>query len=344
VTEAVDVLVCTKCGAPLALGTGDTTRCVHCGTEVEVPERHRKLRALRAEDAALRGQSEALFDRLDSPPSMVTGVLAKTLDLNMLAFLLVYGIPVGLASVLWALDATTWLAHHRHVPEASIPFGVTMIFAGLALLVLLFVPRAIGVYANRRASARMILVEGLAAKLPKTPGGPSTCRLCGAPLEIVPDARVCDCLYCAGQNAVRIRTKLLAGMRKAVASLGKTVEDALRVDDAERKETRKKLRSELLRYVIRIVVLLTLFTLAGSAEKEEGAPFGMQGSSVSLVGGAAIVGLVLCVFFFLYRSMKGAGEDDGPQRRAGNPAPEWVRFVGPVVFLVLVYMVFTHHR
>jgi DNA-directed RNA polymerase subunit RPC12/RpoP len=339
----VEVLVCPKCGAPLTLGDRETTTCKRCGTETVVPERHRRLRELRGKDAALQAQGEAMFDRLDSPPSLVTGVVAMTLDLNMLAFLFFYGIPVGLASILWSLDATTWLAHYRHVPEAQIPFAVTMVFAGLVLLVLLFVPRALGVYANRRASGRLMLVQGLAAKLPAQPGGPSTCRVCGAPLEIPENARVCDCIHCGAQNAVRIRSKLLARTEKAVAARSETVADALRIDDAERKETRAKLGSELGRYVIRIVTMCGLFGLIGSSHSHEDS-FGMpETSTASYVSAAAVVALVGCTFFFIYRSIKATGDDDGPQRRAGNPAPGWVRVVGPMVFLFLIYIVFTHH-
>ena len=56
----VEVLICTNCGAPLAFGDGDTTKCNRCGTETAL----------------------AMFARLDSPPSMLTGVLAMTLDLK----------------------------------------------------------------------------------------------------------------------------------------------------------------------------------------------------------------------------------------------------------------------
>jgi DNA-directed RNA polymerase subunit RPC12/RpoP len=339
----VEVLICTNCGAPLAFGDGDTTKCNRCGTETVVPERHRRLRDLRGTDAALRAEAEAMFARLDSPPSMVTGVLAMTLDLNMLAFLFVYGIPVGLGSVLWALDATTWLAHYRRVPEAEIPFAVTMAFVGLVLLVLLFVPRALGVYANRRATGRLMLVQGLAAKLPSTPGGPSTCRVCGAPLAILENASVCDCIYCGAQNAVRIRSKLLALTQMAVAAFAKTVADALRIDDAERKETRAKLRSELGRYVIRIVTICALFGLTGLSHRDADFSGMREASTATYVSAAAVVALVGCVFYFIYRSMKDKSDDDGPQRRAGNPAPEWVRMVGPIVFLFVVYVVFTHH-
>jgi DNA-directed RNA polymerase subunit RPC12/RpoP len=339
----VEVLVCTKCGAPLTLGDGETTTCKRCGTETVVPERHRRLRELRSKDAALRAEGDAMFERLDRPPSLLTGVVAMALDLNMLAFLFFYGIPVGLASVLWALDATTSLARYRHVSEAQIPFAVTMAFAGLLLLVLLFIPRALGVYANRRASGRLILVQGLAAKLPSTPGGPSTCRVCGAPLEIRENARVCDCIYCGAENAVRIRSKLLARTQKAVVARGETVADALRTDGAERKETRAKLWSELGRYVIRIVTLCGLFGLTGLSDRHEGSQGMREASTATYVSAAAVVALVGCIFFFIYRSMKANGDDDGPQRRAGNPAPEWVRVVGPIVFLFLIYIVFTHH-
>jgi predicted RNA-binding Zn-ribbon protein involved in translation (DUF1610 family) len=173
--------------------------------------------------------------------------------------------------------------------------------------------------------------------------GPSTCRVCGAPLEIRENARVCDCIYCGAENAVRIRSKLLARTQKAVVARGETVADALRTDGAERKETRAKLWSELGRYVIRIVTLCGLFGLTGLSDRHEGSQGMREASTATYVSAAAVVALVGCIFFFIYRSMKANGDDDGPQRRAGNPAPEWVRVVGPIVFLFLIYIVFTHH-
>jgi len=325
----VDALRCVKCGAPVTLGEGDTTKCTHCGAVTVVPETHRQLRALRQQNAALRADAERAFASLDRPPNLVVGVLARTFDLSMLAFLILYGVPVGLVSIFAGLSITNRIALHEHISPDDVPMTLTLIMMGLILLLIVFVPRAMGVYSNRRATGRATLVTALAAHLPEIPGGPTTCRTCGAALEFGGDAAVVACVYCGAENAVRIKTQLLTQTGKAVRSLSRSIQNAVNSNAVERRRTLTLLFRELGRYAFRIAVLVGLFavqiTSFENANKNDTSP---------ALGICAAVALVGVVIFFIFRS---AAKDDSNERRAGNPAPEWVSYVGPIVFWILLY-------
>jgi predicted RNA-binding Zn-ribbon protein involved in translation (DUF1610 family) len=326
----VDALRCSKCGAAVPLGNGDTTTCAHCGAQTVVPEAHRQLRALREKNASLRADAEHAFAQLDRPPNLVIGILARTFDLSMFAFLLVYGTPVGLVSIFAGLAASNRIAQREHLSENDAPFWVVIVVAAAALLVMVFIPRVMGVYANRRATGRATLVTALAAHLPKMPGGPSTCRSCGAALEFGADATVVRCVYCGTENAVRIRTQLLEQTEKKVRSLSRSIQNAVTSDAVERSRTRTLLLRELGRYVLRTTILAGLFGVEAYTLDQAN-----QNGSSPTIGILAAVALVVVVIFFIFRS--ATAQDDADERRAGNPAPAWISVVGPIVFWVLLY-------
>src|ERR1700733_9974767 len=96
-SPAVDILRCPACGADVPLGQteGQTEppRCAHCGTAVPLPEAHRELRSLEHQDEATRRRAQAVLSTLDSPPWLVTRVLAAVFDQPMLAFWIFFGVP-----------------------------------------------------------------------------------------------------------------------------------------------------------------------------------------------------------------------------------------------------------
>lgn len=96
------VLQCAECGAPLVLGAADAIVCASCGASTPVPQAYRDLQSARRDDPAVRTQAERVLRRLDRPPSMVVKVLARCLDLPMLAFAMLYGVPLGLFAILEA--------------------------------------------------------------------------------------------------------------------------------------------------------------------------------------------------------------------------------------------------
>ncbi|HXE82746.1 MAG TPA: hypothetical protein VN513_05375, partial [Gemmatimonadales bacterium] len=254
------VLQCAECGTPLVLNDTDAIVCPSCGASTPVPQAYRDLRRARRDDPAVRAQAEQVLRRLDRPPGMVVKVLARCLDLPMLAFLILYGIPLGLFAILEADRFNRWLAPRLHLESANdVPFGymVAMMFG--ILLVVAFIPRAFGVYANRRFTGRGRLLAALRARQPRVAGAAAQCRTCGAPLAVVPDAIVATCSYCGSESAVVIETAVAETAQEVVRNLGATMAEAAEHDRADRRTTLRLLGQELARYTFRTIVLGGLF-------------------------------------------------------------------------------------
>ncbi|MEP6862179.1 MAG: hypothetical protein ABJE66_16260 [Deltaproteobacteria bacterium] len=327
----IEILRCHACNMPLVLGDGSTIKCPGCAAETPVPETYRELQRARHDEPALRAQAETELRRLARPPSVIVQVLARCLDLPMMAFVMLFGIPVTLFAVLEADKANRWLAPRLHLASSNdVPFGYMVAIICFLMLVIAFVPRAFGVYANRRATARSKLVAALMARPPETPGGPSTCRGCGAPLEVVPDATVATCSYCGVESAVVVDAAVAATVERVVRNLGKTMGDAAEIDRAERRRTLHMLVRELGRYTFRTVLLGIGFAL-GSQETAD-----KKSTPLAIV---ALVATVLLFIFFMLGSGSASAKDDAETRRAGNDIPSWVGIVGPIVMAWLMFKI-----
>jgi DNA-directed RNA polymerase subunit RPC12/RpoP len=327
-SPAVDVLRCPTCGADVSSGEESEARCTHCGTAVPLPEARRELRSLQRDDDAARLRAQALFATLDSPPWLLTRILAAVFDQPMLAFWLFFGVPVGLASIFAGLAVDA----RFHPPAAA---TVAVIF--VVLFAFAFVPRSIGIYANRRAGARRILIAGLAAQPPKLPGGPALCRACGAPLEMAAGLVVIRCVHCGVESAVQIRTAFLARVRRAARATTHTIEEAATLDRGERAETRRALIRELRRYLLVTAVFGGLF--ATWAWDDERVTARNDDSAPALGILALIVGTILLIVLMA----RSAGSDErakeeARQRRDGTGLPDWVRWAGPIGFWVVLWL------
>lgn len=314
---------------PLILGDADALTCPGCGAQTPVPDAYRDLQRARHDDVALRAQAERVLRKLDRPPTIVTKVLARILDLPMLAFIALYGIPVGLFAIVKADKLNYWLAPRLHLESANdVPFGYMVAAMFGLLFVIAFIPRAFGVYANRRASARGQLLASLRAHPPKIEGGASTCRSCGAPLEIATDAIVATCSYCRAENAIVLETRTVATTKQIVGKLGKTIAEVAVRDRADRRATIRLLVNELGRYLFRTVVLAGLFML-GTRETPD--------HKTTKLGVLGLVLFLVAVVVFIFRSGTAADHDDATQRRSGNDVPAWVGYVGPIVTAYLLF-------
>lgn len=328
--DSLEVLRCTKCDAPLVLADSEQVTCPSCSTVNAVPEAYRELVRARHADTSVRERAELVVRRLDRPPSMVTKVLARVFDQNMFVFLLVFGTPVLIGSIKLALRVESWIrAHHHYASSEDVPFGYLLLIVVAALFVWAFVPRALGVYANRRVADRTKLLAALAARPPKVPGAASSCRVCGAPLTVEKDAIVAVCAYCNAQNAVRLETKIALDTRASSAAVGREIDDALTQDAKDRTATRRLLLRELGRYTLRAVLLGGGFYL-GSQETPD-----HQSTTVGIV--ALVVTTLMLIFFVLTSGMHH--DEDAEDRRAGNDAPDWVGWVGPIVAMVVMFRV-----
>jgi DNA-directed RNA polymerase subunit RPC12/RpoP len=310
------------------LGAGDEARCVHCGTNVPLPEAHRQLQALAREDDATRQRAQRLFASIDSPPWLVTRVIAAVFDQPAMVFWLFFGVPVGLASIFVGL-AVGDRAHPSPLVTTAAMFG--------ALFVFTFVPRSFGIYANRRTGARRVLLAGLQARPPKSEGGPAQCRDCGAPLDVLEGALVARCLYCGADSAVRVRTPFLQRTRRVVRAAAHTIDEAAALDQRERAETRGDFFRELRRYATTTAVFGALWAIymwddaRAQARDDDSAP--------ALGITAIVVGTLLLIGLFIRAGLgKTRDIEEERARREGNALPSWVRFVGPPGFWVVLWM------
>ncbi|HTB73824.1 MAG TPA: hypothetical protein VK762_11300 [Polyangiaceae bacterium] len=323
----LDVLRCPACGADVPLGQADDSRCAHCGQSVRVPEAHRELRSLQREDHGARQRGQALLSTLDSPPWLLTRVLAAVFDQPALAFWIYFGVPVGLASIAAGLAVDARL----HPPPAA---TVGVIF--VVLFAFAFLPRSLGIYANRRAGARRVLLAGLAAQPPRSPGGPARCRSCGAPLEIPAGAALARCLYCGVESAVRIRTPFLARVRRATRAAVRTVDEAAAIDHRERAATRRELARELRRYGLATATFGGLFAVwAWDYQRVTDRD---DGSAPALGILALVIGTFLLIATLLRSSRTDPHEvEEARERRGDGGLPPWVRVLGPIGFWVVLW-------
>ena len=328
--DSLEVLRCTKCDAPLVLADSEQVTCTSCGTANGVPAAYRELIRARLADRSVRDRAELVLRRLDRPPSMVTKVLARIFDQNMFVFLIVFGVPVSIGSIKFALRATDWIAAHFHYRTSDdVPFSYMALIIIGSLFAWTFVPRALGVYANRRVTDRSRLLAALAARPPKVPGAASTCRMCGAPLTVEKDAIVAVCSYCRAQNAVHLETRIAVDTRAASAAVGREIEDAVQQDVKDRTATRRLLLRELGRYTFRTALLGGGFYLGAQENPDH--------TSTTLGTVAIVVTTLLLIFFVLTSGMHH--DEDAEDRRAGNDVPDWVGWVGPLVAMVVMLRV-----
>jgi hypothetical protein len=303
---------------------------------VPLPEAHRELRRLAAAFEERRREAEVLFATLDRPAPLPIKVLAAVLDLPMLAFLVVYGVPLGIASILVGLRIAQEVAVRLGAPSGDdMPLWIATTTIIVLLTATTFVPRALGVYANRRLTARARLLAGLGARAPATAGGPSGCRNCGAPLEVAEGARIARCLYCGTDSAVRIATPLVAAVREHVHGLSRSIADAAATDREERHASLRRVFSEALRYVVTGLAFAALFGVY-AVDSERPRPWGASpewGIGAMFLACFLLIGLILAS---LWRS--GQTKKEADERRAGNDVPGWLRFIGPIGVLGLIYI------
>lgn len=178
--------------------------------------------------------------------------------------------------------------------------------------------------------ARGGILRALATRPPATPGGSATCRNCGAPLDVPPGATLALCVYCHAENAVEIRTRLLSGAKRALSRVTSGTREAQEHDRADRRETRRLLWHELLRYGWR-TFLFTELPMVWAIDDARSQASGRT----PVIGPIGVVGLL---FYFMLKSPPKPA-DDPAHRRDVSGVPPWVGVVGPIGFWVLLFVI-----
>jgi cobalamin synthase len=301
---ALAVLHCGSCGTPVALGDADDATCGACGTKTPIPADHRALRDAARWDAQARRDAEATLRTLDRPPGPLLRALAYVSRVPFFVVFLVLGVPLFLATfgVAWKLaariaDAMGW-ATGDAMSSALLVGVMSLLFYLMAI-----VPTFLLVYGGRRVTAHSLLVAALAARPPARPGGPASCRACGGPLTVEPDAVVVRCVYCRAENAVHVPAAHLKAARGTAAKIESTIAAAAEQDVRERRDNRRQLRRRLWRVTWKAALFFGPWVYAQHGMDAAGGPDGD-------VAGSAIAALVWCGLFLIYIVISSLASDD----------------------------------
>lgn len=203
-------LRCATCGAAVPAASTATTRCLSCGAEVPVPREHRDaVEALRAED-------EAVARANDAWRKATRFTLPSWLDrlLQIVPALIFWG---GLATF-------AVLGVMANGADPSLPDHIgTLVFLPLELAVVVMV----AVY-WLRPPRRVIdqVARPFVASTP-SPGGPASCRACGAPLRVPSRQAFVRCIYCRTDSLVGYSVATLDRVAKATHAAARSATEAV---------------------------------------------------------------------------------------------------------------------
>lgn len=247
-TPSVTPLHCPTCNAPVPMGTADTATCLACGASVPLPDDVRALRDSAAENAEDRAQAEKLYRKLGKPPSALLQAWVSVFVLGAGAVIAVVSGLVALGGVALIFVA---LGLELILHALAGLFGVDFIdrygggtaYAGFTACVVLFgaLPAWLVNYLQSSGELRLQLQANLSARRPKQPGFPSTCRTCGAALDIAPGQLGVRCAYCGSDNLVALPPEWVARISANATGFHKTIVEAMGKATDLRKEAKGNL-------------------------------------------------------------------------------------------------------
>jgi hypothetical protein len=287
VTPKLDILVCSGCGAPVALADVATVTCTSCGAATAVPVSHRAAFAAMRREVEGNAEARALYAKLGEPPRALRAIgivfdpselmrparksrvwLVRLLGWYYRWALLVIAplVILGIAIVAEFLVVRAIGAHYHVELETlatatrdwyEMPLPVIAVIGGVVA----------GVYGRRKAVDRSRLQAALAAGRPAHAGGPSTCRRCGGPLSVDGDALGVRCVYCGADNLVALPVAWVDHIKEHAAQIDAEITHA----NAELVARQKRLRRSLLLRVTPVLLFvgtMLIVTVASGGEDE----------------------------------------------------------------------------
>src|SRR5450432_666134 len=208
---AVAPLLCPSCSAPVPLGDGEVATCSFCQAKVPLPPEYRAIRDAEHQRTADRDAAEKLYRELGSPPSAALRAWASVVEVTggVLAGVITIILTISAIFMLFAGFALELLLHW-----CSGLFGIDLIdrfgggtvYAAFVIIGIVFglFPVWLTSYLDSLAEIKRTLQVSLAARPPQKPGFPSTCRGCGAALDVALGAFGGRCAYCQADNIVSL--------------------------------------------------------------------------------------------------------------------------------------------
>jgi hypothetical protein len=203
-------IICEDCGASVPLPQTAESSCPYCSAKIKAPEEYLKWR--KSHQDALK-KEERLLDihkELGQNPSMleraivsVTGCAGGCVGCCLLLFIALFLWLYVIAGIMYLLGALSNLFPDLVVGEGVIHYLVNAVIMFPAAFIVSFLGISLAVL-KRKVNVKMALQGALVAGEPSHPGGPATCRSCGASLAVEPGKLCVPCYYCSTQNLVSL--------------------------------------------------------------------------------------------------------------------------------------------
>jgi hypothetical protein len=186
----------------VALVAASTTACRYCKALVVIPQTHLEALTVQQQAARLRREVEPRWRKMTAQAAWWTEWVAAALILFLPPF-----VSVVAVFALW---------FPLSMVDGIMFFAIPSLLPGGALWVWSIASRATAQRLDR----------GMWAGPPKQAGGSPTCRGCGAPLTVEPEALAATCVYC-GTDSV-LGSQASGDVSQAAGAKVRTLKDALR--------------------------------------------------------------------------------------------------------------------
>lgn len=265
---AVDPLQCAACAAPVPLVDGDHGTCPNCGAQYPIPETYRALRD-EAAAAARKPEALALAKALGKPPPAIIRMLAVFSSTAFLFLGMGFFIAAGVTLSIWLMP---WLGRHLfHVLTYDVLSANRQMQLSIVVpFGLLVIGFTVASWARKSGITLGGLQAALAAAPPAKPGGPKTCRQCGAPLAPAAGALTARCAYCQADNLVELPPGWIATMRAQAKTLTQETKKAAKVWETERRALRRSLRKRFVLWTAVLLVPMWFIIGAAAGKSKEG--------------------------------------------------------------------------
>lgn len=236
-------ILCSECGSAIPLSDVELTDCIYCGVPVSIPPQYRRGQDARRRLSQIRQHATDFLARLGSRPrkwEVWISLLPSWVFFLILIFLTLTGFGGSVLSLEIFLSNLIGTNVTDYMPEILIIpvyLGMLFLFLGLAMAAFFLIRRR--VFVTRR------LMTVLAAGEPVKPGGPATCRRCGAPFIVEANETVTACDYCGTENFLQVPQEWLSETRKLTTSSGRNVFWAEREFEREMTSSQKSLKNQL---------------------------------------------------------------------------------------------------
>ncbi|HSN28803.1 MAG TPA: hypothetical protein VLT45_21095, partial [Kofleriaceae bacterium] len=255
-------LICSGCGAPLAITDADEAVCA-CGKTTSLPEPYRQLRDANRMSERDAAELHALAKDIAKPApawkrvAMIVGYVVGGATVVVMAIGAIVGTVVGLVAGSWLGESVAklfaavgaiafglvsipyvgeWLAAFLTLHDAGaasdVISGPTVVYrydliAAAILYVLGALPLVLALRTHGNLRQLDALQNALAAQRSTAHGGALCCRQCGAALDVSRDAIVTRCLYCGTDNLLTVSTSIATAHAEGAKALDAKVQDVI---------------------------------------------------------------------------------------------------------------------